>query len=502
VTDLPDLGVGVMWFPDLDGLLARNEDAFDFYEVEPATMWLRRPNGRIDPSLDRLRRLANCGKPIILHDVSSPVGGTVGPDCAEIEALARAVAVAKPPWVSTHLSINRLKDSSGASVPAGFLLPPLQTPEAVRTAAEGLRRLRRHQLQRPLAFETGVSYLRPRPGELPDGAFFAAVAAEADCHILCDLHNLWCNQHNGRGPLEDVLEAMPPERICELHLAGGVTTPDGFLLDAHAGPVDPPLLDVAVEVAERLPALRAVTFEVMPDYVRAGALDEDGLLSQLHALRVVWQARGTYARTEAAHPQSRSVGSTEHRGEAAEAGELWEHRLWSALRGAAISASDAVDPGFALYRHLIGTIRAGNVITVLPLSYRHLVVTMGLTGAEHLLHEYVDAHPVADSAQEEAAAFITYLEKFGTQVPHLDEVAAFEVAALEALATGTEQAATFSCDPIPLLGALRSGRHPPPADHGRHEVTVSPMTDVAQERSTLLDMDGSADPAPSTGGNP
>jgi hypothetical protein len=35
----------------------------------------------------------------------------------------------------------------------------------------------------PIAVETGVNYLRPRPDELPDGEFVAQVVEAADCGI-------------------------------------------------------------------------------------------------------------------------------------------------------------------------------------------------------------------------------------------------------------------------------------------------------------------------------
>ena len=78
-----------------------------------------------------------------------------------------------------------------------------------------------------------ADYLRPRPGELGDGEFFAAVAEQADCGILLDLHNLWCNERDGRQPVRDVLAELRLERVWEVHLAGGEELV-GYLLDAHS----------------------------------------------------------------------------------------------------------------------------------------------------------------------------------------------------------------------------------------------------------------------------
>ena len=90
---------------------------------------------------------------------------------------------------------------------------------------------------------------------MPDGEFFAAVAEEAECGILLDLHNLYCNEKNGRSRLRDVLGAMPMDRVWEVHLAGGQEQ-GRFYLDGHpidAGDVFETVGSLGVEVAEILP---------------------------------------------------------------------------------------------------------------------------------------------------------------------------------------------------------------------------------------------------------
>ena len=57
----------------------------------------------------------------------------------------------------------------------------------------------RKALGRPVAFETGTNYLRDRYGPLSDGDFFSQVRHTADCGILLDLHNIWCNELGGAG---------------------------------------------------------------------------------------------------------------------------------------------------------------------------------------------------------------------------------------------------------------------------------------------------------------
>ena len=167
------------------------------------------------------------------------------------------------PWVSEHLSFNRVTDESG-EWQSGFLLPPRQTMSGVEAAVASVRALA-VRLPVPLAIETGVNYLRPRSEELLDGEFVACVADEADCGILLDLHNVWTNERNGRQALADYIDQIPLERVWEIHLAGGHGH-RGFWLDAHSGAVPLELMELATRIVPRLPNLKAIVFELFPSY--------------------------------------------------------------------------------------------------------------------------------------------------------------------------------------------------------------------------------------------
>ena len=445
-------------------MIEATTDLVDFYEIEPATVSLSPGVETLTHPDGPLARLNSRGKTVIVHGVSCPVGGTVPADSAEVAALSTASAVVSAPWLSEHLSIDRFRSDTGAVVPTGFFLPPVQSPEAVEVAAQHLRRLER-AVCRPVAFETGVNYLQPVPGELRDGEFFAAVAEAADCYILCDLHNLWCNQHNGRQPLTDVLDELPLERICEVHLAGGQRH-DGFLLDAHSGLVEPALAALAFDVVARLPALRAVTFEIMPDYLGPNRIDADAYRSQLEQLHRLWEARG-----RCASAPTRVRPSRRHR-------HGWSPAAWERVLRAALLGDPsplAGDPGIQVYTHLIATIRAGAIVTSMPLSYRLLALSLGLAAADEVLDQYRSATPPSAWGRDEARAFGAYLKKHVTEVPHLGEVTDFELAAHEALETGTTGHVRFTCNPHSLLDPLRRGQLPSQLRRGIFEVVVDPQ---------------------------
>lgn len=454
-TELPDLGVGVMWFPAL-GELIDHADAIDFLEFEPAV-------GSVGSGHVSARVPAGT-KPVVVHGVTCAVGGSVPPDPADVAELARVAAVVDSPWVSEHLSISKLRLTGLGNVHAGFLLPPAQTEDAVAVAARNLGLLQA-AVGRPIAFETGVNYFRPQRGHMSDGDFFAAVAEEAGCFILCDLHNLWCNEQNGRQKVVDVVDALPAERVCEMHLAGGYEH-RGFLLDAHSGAVDPELVDLAVDVAQRLPALRAVTYELMPDYVGPQGIDDEVFGEQIRCLRRVWDARG------GAPEPPRARRSEPARGEATTSGR-WEGALASAVAAGTPSGVLAGDPAVPVYRELIDTVRRGNLVTALPLSYRLLALTLDVQRADELIAEYTAATPPEAWAHDEAGQFREFVASSAPECPHLLSVIDFELGACRAVLTHERVRVRFDCEPAELIDALRRGVRPRP-QAGEYEVVIDP----------------------------
>ncbi len=115
----------------------------------------------------------------------------------------------------------------------------------------------------------------------------AAVAEDADCGILLDLHNLLCNARNGGESVAAFCEALPLERVWEIQLAGGELE-RGFFTDAHSGLVEPELMEVAATLTASLPNLQAVTFEIMPERVAEVGLN--AIARQLGAMQDLWAA--------------------------------------------------------------------------------------------------------------------------------------------------------------------------------------------------------------------
>src|SRR5215475_3223560 len=162
--NLPELGVGLNWFPDLDPVLKENNELLDVLEVEPQSLWRRASDtdGLVldQVSLEALRQLR---KPILAHSVALPIGGVHLAPSKGLSNLSTTAQALSSPWVSEHLSFNRIVDESG-EWQSGFLLPPRQTIAGVEAAVASVRALSAG-LAVPLAIETGVNYLGPRSDE-------------------------------------------------------------------------------------------------------------------------------------------------------------------------------------------------------------------------------------------------------------------------------------------------------------------------------------------------
>ncbi len=464
------LGVGMVYWPALKPLFDAGPSTVAVLELEPQTLWEKvRSDGRWQYRLNeaQLDSVAAYPQATLLHGIGQPVGGSTDDHVEYLGLLRRAVDRLDPCWVSEHLSFNRINGSAGQDE-AGFLLPPHQSAPTVRVAARNVRAYGRG-LGRPVAFETGVNYLRPHPGELTDGEFFAAVAERADSGILLDLHNLWCNEVNGREKMVDVLDRLPLDRVWELHLAGGMPM-SGYWLDAHSDAVPDEVMAVAGELMPRLTNLGAVLFEILPEHVPT--LGIDGVHRQLQELHALWAQRGH--RTLAVQSFSKMSAADQRSGfdDDADPEDLVAMRAWEWAMVTAIRGDEGLDgphqwisrdPGIAVFRDLVGDFRRSALARGLRYTMTALLVGLGARRTSELLDGYFAAQPPDGFAAVEAHHFACYLADrpaLQLDIPYLGDVLGFEHALVRATIFGTSSDVHFSADPLEILGALDLGRLP------------------------------------------
>ncbi|MGW5192784.1 DUF692 domain-containing protein [Kribbella sp. NPDC004138] len=485
--ELPELGVGIVYWPELVDSLELARQQLDVVEIEPQAFWLPAASSESGYVLDRraFSHLRGLPQPKIVHGAGFPIGGSVPASKPQIDAFVRSVRELDGVWASEHLSFNRVRD--GAQIrDLGFLLPPLQNAAGLEVYGANIGAMRA-ALPVPFAVETGVNYLRTQPGELADGEFFASVARTADCGLLLDVHNLWTNERNGRQPVLEAVAQLPLDRVIELHVAGGQEF-DGYWVDAHSGLVPGEVLDLTRQIVPRLPALKAIIYEVMPEYVAEFGITASELEAQLAALHELWQTRGRDVPHRMPNHAREQVPCVRPPSDASMmdlvSPEQWERAVAEALGGStggrpagdespAVDLSD--DPGIHVFQRLIRGVRAGKVASTLTMTTRLLLISLGEDGMDQLFEEFWAAEPTRPAASEEAASFARFLGRHPVclQIEALVDVVEFELAAHRAVLTGEDQRLSLSIDPRRLIESLRQGKLPPtPA--GSFDITVTP----------------------------
>ena len=476
--DRPSAGVGVSWTAALDPVLQQHPDLIDWVEFEPQTTWQvaapDAPPRAPGVVLEHLQRLP--GRKLV-HSVAAPVGGATRPTTRHLALLREAVRALDAPWASEHLSFN-----ASHGVCTGFFMPPRQTDAQVRVIADNIQRLQ-DALEVPVAIENGTSYLRPRSDEMPDGEFIARVAEAAGCGLLLDLHNAYANAVNGRQPLADFISALPLDRVWEIHLAGGMER-DGFWLDSHSGPVPPQLWTLVRTLPRRLPALKAVIFEIFPTFLPE--LGTAIVVDELRRMRA-WIAEETIAAPPAPTMPSPALTLRHIPAEPPmpQLGDGWESALTALVTGQPVQAADpettairqslAGEAGVPLVQDLVFSFRASMVVQVLRLSTRLLLCSVGPAVFRRMLADTFEHHPPQLFASLEAQAFADQVASRGWRVPYLSDMLRYELALTQTLMDGQRRVVGFAFEPMPLLRALTDGRLPEEAPQaGQFEIELLP----------------------------
>ncbi|WP_395704180.1 DUF692 family multinuclear iron-containing protein [Aquabacterium sp.] len=465
----PPLGIGLVYWQALEPLFAAGDQRLQVLELEPQTLWEQRHDGgawHYHVNAGLLQRVAALPQAKLMHGVGHPLGGSCDDPLDWRTPWRHCAQALQPAWTSEHLSFNRFVDAQGRVAQTSFLLPPRQTAAGVAQAAQRLRQLRALS-GTPVAFETGVNYLQPRPDELPDGRFFAQVAEAGDAGVLLDLHNLWVNARNGRAAVEQVLDELPLDRVWELHLAGGSLL-DGYWLDAHDRLADQALLDIAAALIPRLPNLGALIFEILPQYVAGVGLD--AIARQLDAMAALWALRPPRPVPAAQHRRQRAAlrPMAPLAADARAALHDWE-RCLGPLALAQATAEDraavpglADDPGCRIFEQLVREFRCGRIVRVMRYSLLAMLRALGPVEVDTLMRAYCRSCPSHLFTAIEADHFAHYLSgqlQAGAlaRVPWLAEVLAFEHAMVRAALHGEGCTLQWTVDPVRLFEALESG---------------------------------------------
>ena len=240
MTKLAGFGLGLRT-PHYEAVL-NEPHAIDWLEIITENYLV--PGGKPLHYLERIRRRF----PLVMHGVSLSIGSTDPIDLdylAQVRALARRI---EPHWISDHLCWTGIEGRN-----LHDLLPLPYTEEALASVVERVGQVQ-DALGRQILLENVSSYLTYRASDMSEWEFLREVAERADCAILLDINNIYVSSVNhGFDPLA-YLQAIPPDRVRQFHLAGH-SDMDGHLIDTHDHPIVKPVWDLYCAAVTRFGAV-------------------------------------------------------------------------------------------------------------------------------------------------------------------------------------------------------------------------------------------------------
>jgi uncharacterized protein (UPF0276 family) len=183
--------------------------------------------------LDRIRR----DYPVAMHGVAMSIGAAKGIDLTYLHKVKALAARIEPLWVSDHLcwigpGPEQLHD----------LYPLPYTDEAARHVIEQIQHAQ-DVLQRQLVIENVSSYIQFAGEAASEWQFLSHIAQAADCLLLVDVNNIFVSSVNHSFDPLDYLNALPAQRVQQIHLAGHSDHGD-YVVDTHDHPVAAPVWDL------------------------------------------------------------------------------------------------------------------------------------------------------------------------------------------------------------------------------------------------------------------
>lgn len=242
-----DLGVGVGLRTRHFAHILGHEPDVGFFEI--LTENFLDTGGRPSFVLDRVAERYR----IVMHGVSLSIGSTDPVDRDYVRKVKALADRTKAHWVSDHVCWTGVLFRNTHD-----LLPLPYTEESLRHAVRKVRDVQ-EMLERPLVLENPSTYLEFVPSSMREEEFVARLAEEADCGILLDVNNVYVSAFNHRFDAAAYIAAIPPERVCQYHLAGH-THKGTHILDTHSDHVVDPVWELYGQ-AVRHTGLRATLLE-------------------------------------------------------------------------------------------------------------------------------------------------------------------------------------------------------------------------------------------------
>jgi len=238
----PSLGFGLGLRVDHYEDILAGQPAIDWLEVLTENYLV--PGGKPLNYLMRFRERY----PLAMHGVSLSIGSSAPLDRDYLRQVKALAARVEPAWISDHLCWTGVAGRNTHD-----LLPLPYTEEALAHVVARVRTVQDF-LGRRILLENVSSYVAFCDSRLTEWQFLTEIATRADCLILLDVNNIYVSSVNHEfAPLE-YLNAIPAERVQQIHLAGHANHGD-YLIDTHDHPVPDPVWELYAAAVRRFGAV-------------------------------------------------------------------------------------------------------------------------------------------------------------------------------------------------------------------------------------------------------
>ena len=174
--------------------------------------------------------------PLTAHGIGLSIGTETPLDIAYVDAIAALLDRLQAPAYSEHLAFTRVPGRE-----LGNLLPLPKTEGVAASIIDKVRTVQ-SRISVPFLLEN-ITYIMDWPdSELTDAEFLTLICRETGAGLLLDLENLHLNASNHGFDAYAFLDALPDGLVKEIHLAGGKSVSEPFLIrpllvDSHSYPV-------------------------------------------------------------------------------------------------------------------------------------------------------------------------------------------------------------------------------------------------------------------------
>jgi uncharacterized protein (UPF0276 family) len=183
--------------------------------------------------------------PLLPHGLNLSIASADGLDLDYVSRLAALLERVRPPWYSDHLAFTRI-----GSREVGHLVAPPRTLASVEAVERNVAMLRARIGDVPFALENVACSFEWPDSDFEPGPFVAEILRRTDCALVLDVANLYGDAFNlGHDPRAFV-DAIPPERIVQVHVAGGHHAGEA-LIDSHSQPTPEPVWELLAYVIAR-----------------------------------------------------------------------------------------------------------------------------------------------------------------------------------------------------------------------------------------------------------